>query len=255
VLTEPATYQTRSLIRALDILESFSMDRATMGVKDLSTSLGIPKPTVSRLASALEERGFLHRAGRAYRLGPKAFELGAVFAKHAYVNEGAREVLTELAEESLQTVCIGVRSRLAVIHIMVVTPPRAVYHVTEVGGPSHAHATGIGKALLAQLSDAELDSLLATAPLVRLTENTICDPAALREELHATRVRGYALDNEETAAGLRCVSVAIDLPKLGAAALSVSGPATDFSPAARRRFAKLLVKTADCLPGAFRNAA
>jgi IclR family transcriptional regulator, acetate operon repressor len=252
--TATATYQTRSLIRALDILESFSLDCATLSVKDLSTSLAIPKPTVSRLASALEDRGFLRRAGRAYQLGPKAFELGAVFAKHAAVNDGARKLLTELAEESLQTACIGVRSRLTVVHIMVATPPRPVYHVTEVGGLSLAHATGIGKAVLARLSDDELDPLLATGSLVRLTENTICEPDALREELNATRTRGYALDNEETSPGLRCVGIAIELPNLGITGMSVSGPAGDYTPAATRRFAKLLAKTADRLPGAFLNA-
>jgi IclR family acetate operon transcriptional repressor len=247
VPTQTATYQTRSLLRALDILESFSVERATISVGDLSASLDIPKPTVSRLASALEERGFLRRSGRAYQLGPKAFELGAVFAKHAAVGEGAQELLTELAEETLQTACIGVRSRLTVIHITVATPPRPVYHVTEVGGLSLAHATGLGKAMLARLNGDELDALLAATNLVRLTENTICDPDALREELSAVRARGYALDNEETSPGLRCVGIAIDLPNLGMAGMSVSGPAGDYTPAATRRFAKLLATTANRL--------
>jgi IclR family acetate operon transcriptional repressor len=253
--TATASYQTRSLLRALDILESFSVDRSTISVGDLSASLAIPKPTVSRLSSALEERGFLRRAGRAYQLGPKAFELGAVFAKHSAVGEGARELLAELAEETLQTACIGVRSRLTMVHILVATPPRPVYHVTEVGGLSLAHATGIGKAVLARLDDDELDSLLATTNLVRLSENTICEPDALREELATVRARGYALDNEETSPGLRCVGIAIELPNLGMAGMSVSGPASDYSPAASRRFAKLLAKTADRLPGTFVDVA
>jgi IclR family acetate operon transcriptional repressor len=85
--------------------------------------------------------------------------------------------------------------------------------------------------------------------------NTIVDPDALRDELRGVRLRGYALDSEETSLGLCCVGMAVDLPNLGLAGISVSGPAADYSAAARRRFAKMLSAIADRLPAALANTA
>src|SRR2546423_2016511 len=109
-------------------------------------------------------------------------------------------------------------------HVMVGTPPRPLHHVTEVGLRSHAHATGLGKALLAALPDEELERRLQGASLVQLTANTFTDVNELRTELMRTREQGYALDNEETMLGLRCVAVSMTLPRLGLSSISVSGP-------------------------------
>jgi IclR family acetate operon transcriptional repressor len=88
-----------------------------------------------------------------------------------------------------------------------------------------------------------------------MTEHTICDRDELIAELELTRRRGYALDQEEFALGLRCVAIRVDLPRLGPAAISVSGPAADYSSAGIKRFLKILQATAGELERAFANAA
>ena len=115
------------------------------------------------------------------------------------------------------------------IHVIVAPSPHPIQHVTEVGSRAEAHATGLGKALLAALPEEDVPALLGSKPLTRLTVNTIGDVETLMEELSRIRERGFAFNNEETAIGLKCVAVAADLPAVGSAAVSVSGPAADYT--------------------------
>jgi IclR family acetate operon transcriptional repressor len=140
------------------------------------------------------------------------------------------------------------------VYLLVARPPRPVHHVTEAGTREWAHPTGLGKALLAALPPPEVDRLLGKT-LVRFTPNTICDRDELHRELELTRKRGYALDREEFALGLRCVAIQLDLPRLGSVAISVSGPAADYSQTGVKRFLKILHRTGDDLERAFTDAA
>ena len=89
-----------------------------------------------------------------------------------------------------------------------------------------ANSCSLGKALLAQLPDDELDTMLRNMKFVQKTMNTITDPLQLKEHLRAVRARGYATDDEEAELGIRCVAAPVR-NKIGltVAAVSVSGPA------------------------------
>lgn len=247
-------YQTRSLTRALAILDAFSAERTTLSVKDIHEELKLPKPTVSRLAGVLKQYGFLRGAGDAYQLGPKAFQLGALFARQHRIQDLGYPPLQSMAVESQQTSCLALLAGRSVVNIIVAKPPRPIHHVTDVGMGDYAHATGLGKALLARLLPEEIDRLFGGDPLVRLTENTITELTALHRELKRTRERGHAIDREETAVGLRCVAVAVELPQLGAAAISVSGPAAEYSDSSIPQFLALLRSAAANLQTAFDQA-
>lgn len=249
--TDNVGYQTRSLVRALAILDAFGPDRPTLSVKDLHELLAIPKPTVSRLANVLEQHGLLRGEGHAYQLGPKTFELGSVFAQQSGLPFAARPAMEALAQKSSQTSSLAVLSGHFVLYLIVVRPPRPIHHVTRAGSREYAHPTGLGKALLAALPPDEVDRALGDAPLVRMTPQTICDRRELHAELEQTRRRGYALDQEEFAIGLRCVATDVELPRLGRAAISVSGPAADYSSAGIKRFLKMLLEASAELDRAF----
>jgi IclR family acetate operon transcriptional repressor len=251
---DSASAQARSLERALSILEAFGPDRPSLGVKDLHELLDIPKPTVSRLASVLEQHGFLRGVGRAYQLGPRTFELGSIFAQQYGLQQAGRPAMEAMARESLQTSSLCLLSGRLVVYLIVARPPRPVHHVTEAGTRELAHPTALGKALLAALPPPEVDGLLGRR-LARLTPNTICDRDALRAELELIRKRGYALDREEFALGLRCVAIQLNLARLGPVAISVSGPAADYSQTGIKRFLKILHRTANDLDRAFTDAA
>jgi DNA-binding IclR family transcriptional regulator len=250
-----AGYQTRSLVRALAILDAFAQDRPTLSVKDLHELLDLPKPTVSRLASVLEQHGLLRGNGRAYQLGPKTFELGSLFAQQYGIHHAGRPAVEAMARASSQTSSLAILSGPRVVYLIVARPPRPIHHVTEAGSREFAHPTGLGKALLAALSPEQVDELLGAGPLARMTEHTICDLDDLHAELAETRERGYALDQEEFAIGLRCVAIYMELPRLGPAAISVSGPAAEYAADLVPGYLDILHRTAAELEHAFGEAA
>jgi IclR family acetate operon transcriptional repressor len=248
----PATvgYQTRAVERALAILDGFTDDRPELTVKELHELLDLPKPTISRLASMLERKGYLRRNGAAYELGPKTFELGSMYVRQRRVLDRCRGPLKSLAAVTRQTACLAEIAGSSIVHLLVIPSPMPVQHVTEPGSRAPAHATALGKALLAALEPDEVDALLGPAPYERYTENTIPSRDALFEELDRVRRQGYAVDDEECAPGLKCVAVAMELEHLGLTSVSASGPTADFSGTAVRSMLKELRATAFALHGA-----
>ncbi len=143
----------------------------------------------------------------------------------------------------------------SIVHLLVARSPTPVHFVTETGSRAPAHATGLGKALLASIEADEVDRLLGDDRLERFTRNTICDRDGLFAELDHIRKRGYAVDNEEYAEGLKCLAIAIELEHVGAVAISVSGPSADYTAHTIPRFAKLLRRSAVTLNDEAANAA
>jgi DNA-binding IclR family transcriptional regulator len=115
-----------------------------------------------------------------------------------------------------------------------------------VGRRLAAHATGVGKVLLASLPEAELEEWMRTCKLERFTPNTIIDRGKLRNELKLVGSRGYAIHREERTLGATCVAVAVR-NHLGdcVAAMSVSAPAVRFG-VAQRKIAPTHLQTAAC---------
>jgi IclR family acetate operon transcriptional repressor len=222
-------YQTRSLTRALSILDAFATEKRALSVKDLHELLALPKPTVSRLARELEKGGYLRDSGRAYELGPKTFELGSQFARQYRFHDVGEPLLRTLAKDLEQTSCLALLAGHQIVHAIVVPSPRPIQYVTEVGSSADAHSTALGKALLSLVPEESVEELLGEGELARFTRNTIVERSQLLTELRAVRQRGYAIDVEETAVGLMCVGVAAKLRAAGAVAISVSGPAADFN--------------------------
>jgi IclR family acetate operon transcriptional repressor len=247
-------YHTRALVRALSILDLFSSERRPLAVKDLHLLLELPKPTVSRLAAVLERYGYLTRRDQTYTLGPKLFELGSLFARQDGLVETSRRPLEQLTVATRQTSCLGLLLPPDIVHVVVVPSQSPVHYVTKVGSLAPAHSTGLGKALLARLSEHQFDSVLPQLSLKAYTPGTIIDTSRLRKEIATIRRRGYSTDDEETAIGLKCVAVAVDLPPIGSVAISLSGPAADFTVQTIPVFAERLHRTAAEIGEAFTNS-
>jgi IclR family acetate operon transcriptional repressor len=117
---------------------------------------------------------------------------------------------------------------------------------TEVGARVHLHSTGVGKALLAQLTDDEASKILDLAGMPALTDHTITDPNVLRHDLAVTRARGYAIDEGEQETGVSCVAVPVPgTPVL--TAISFSAPTPRLTPDIIRRASPALLEAAETL--------
>ena len=133
--------------------------------------------------------------------------------------------MRRLMEESGETVNLAIADRTEVVYLAQVECHKMMRAIAGPGGRANMHCSGVGKALLAYASPSELGEILQTKSLPRETPKTISKPEALKSELVKIRKRGYAIDDEENAVGLRCVAgVIFDEHAEPLAGLSVSGP-------------------------------
>ena len=220
--TKTADGGVQSVHRALDVLEALAAAGGTASLGELAAACGLPAPTTHRLAATLAGRGYLRQApDRRYSLGSRLVPLGA--DAHALLGERALPVLRGVAELTGESANLAVLTQGRAEYVAQAPGRHTMRIFTEVGNRVALHCTGVGKALLAAIPPAQASRLIGAAPLAARTAATITDRGALQAEIALTRARGYALDEGEMEAGVRCV--AVGMPGAIPMAVSVSGPA------------------------------
>ncbi len=222
-----ANYQVRALVRGLAVLRCFTPARSRYSVGELSREVNVPKGTLTRLLDGLCTAGFLERdADGTYTLGITAFEVGSAYLATLDFSQSGRVALEGLARACNETASLGVLSKTEVVYIAIEHAQREIGIQSQVGTRHPTHCTALGKVLLAALPDDEAAALVETMDLPGLTAHTITTPSALLAELRQVRARGYAIDNEERAYGIKCIAAPIhDYRGKTLGAISASGPA------------------------------
>jgi len=221
-------YSINSVLRAIKILDSFTIEKPTYTNVELSKKLGLNKSTVTALLSSLEEGGFLEKdpKTREYRLTHQLYQLGRVYMSQVDLHKIAIPLLTELAVSCKETVHIGFLNKFKVMNIDTIesTHPIGIRVIRDV--PTDAHGSALGKVLLAHLDAQELEEYFRTVELVRHTANTITSKEELRRHLARVKENGYAIDDVELFDDVKCVAAPIfDENSKALAAISISGPA------------------------------
>ncbi|MFF8993772.1 IclR family transcriptional regulator [Streptomyces sp. NPDC014983] len=211
--------------KAISLLVAFG-DRASsgVGVSELARRAQLSKSTAHRVLGVLERNGVVERVGTGYRLGERLHHLGrSVYAPGSEsVRDALLPFLSDLFEATRRTVHLAVLHGTDVVYLAKLYGHHATPVPSRIGGRRPAHATAVGKVLLAYQPD--VASRLADMPLQRFTDRTITDHGALAAELSRIRHEGVAYDDEESRIGLNCVAAPVLGPGGRAvAALSVSG--------------------------------
>ncbi|MBT2249046.1 IclR family transcriptional regulator [Arthrobacter sp. BHU FT2] len=206
------------------VLGAFGPDDEDLGISEIARRTGLAKATVSRIARELIDYEFLERRGTSVRLGLRIFELGSITRRPKDLRRLALATMADLRQATGHTVHLAVREGREVVYIEILRGRDGVQLPSRVGGRMPAHATGVGKALLAYTDPAIVDEILSS-PLEQVGPRTFTSPTDLRVELESVRTHGLAYEQEESAAGVCCVAGAI-LRENGdpLAAISVSGP-------------------------------
>ena len=221
----------QTIERVASILEALSQSGDGTGLGVLSARVGLSKGTTHRILSSLLYFDFVRQDAetRNYALGFKLAELGSYLLEQLDVRKEAKPFLRDLSQRTGETCYLVILERTEVIYVEKVEPDDAsviLRATAKVGQRNEANSCAVGKALLAQLPEQELDVLMAEMPFVQRTENTITDPQQLKEHLKLVVARGYAVDDEENERGIRCVAAPIlDEKGRAVAAMSISGPA------------------------------
>jgi DNA-binding IclR family transcriptional regulator len=217
----------RSLQRGLTLLEIVGKREQATGLADLSRELALHPSTVFHLLKTLLALGYVAQppGHKTYRLGPKIFSLASAATHEQALVDLAMPHLVELVRVTGETSHLAIYDRGEVVVIAKLDGSGPIRLTERIGTPRPAHATAIGKVLLAGLTHGELKAHLSRGRLERFTPRTITRPPRLRAELLRVRDQGYALDDEEYSPGLRCVAAPVrDFAGRVVGALGLSGP-------------------------------
>ncbi|WP_026361502.1 IclR family transcriptional regulator [Amycolatopsis nigrescens] len=209
--------------RLTALLTAFEPGDDALGVSELARRTALPKSSVHRLVGHLVAAGLLEREQTSVRLGLKLFEIGQLAIRQRGLVDSARPYLADLREATRNTVHLAVLEGTEVVYLDVVRGADAPNLPSRIGGRFPAHATGVGKAMLAYAPASVLDTVLA-AGLPRIGPRTITAPGLLRRQLAKVRTDGVAYEREESRAGVTCAaSPLLDGQGRAVASISISG--------------------------------
>src|SRR5580693_1019576 len=212
-----------SVARALALLDALGESERDLGVNELARRIGVSPSTASRLLATLESAGMVQRDEHGpFRLGLGLVTLADRVLARLDLRALARPVLVELMERTGETATLSMPGEREAITVDSVPSRSSVVSMARLGRPSVAHATAVGKVMLAFGGGA----LPRERDLKALTERTITDRAQLVREVIAVRQRGYGTVFGEREPDVNAIAAPV-LDRAGALAaiLGLQGPA------------------------------
>lgn len=235
----------KSAQRVLDILDHVrAAGREGVAFMDFTKALAIPKSSLHGLLELMTARQYLEfdETRRRYSLGVRAFEIGQAYLRRHDALEVSRQEMAALVADVNETAQLARLAGAENIYLARVDSSHALRLQSETGARLPAHATGVGKALLAALDEAELNARFPDEALATFTPTTWPTVTALADELARTRARGFAIDNQEHTPGVFCLAVPVrSLDGTSETSLSVSVP---LARASREALAAILARIA-----------
>ncbi len=200
------------MLQALDVLELISSRDAGVGFVEIRAELGLAKSSLHNVLRTLELRGWIVQDAdeRLYRVGVRCWEAGQAFIRSFDLASEGLPYLEAARHDLDETVQLSVLDGRENVYIAKVEAEHPLRLVSEVGSRLPAHATGLGKALLAGLSDEQVLALLDGVELEPFTDHTIVDRDDLLARLAEIRSRGYAEDHGEYTPGVFCIAVPVE---------------------------------------------
>ena len=221
---EPA--KVSSLVKAMKVLECFSMKSPELGVTEIAKQLGLQKSTVHNILSTFKTMGYLTQnpSSGKYSLGVQLLQVSYIINNQMGYQKFFLPYMEKIAEKVHETVFLAIPHGEEVLYLESKQPNDTLGDRKILGEHAPMYCTGLGKALLAFLPEEEQLQHIPTT-FTKFTENTLTSQEALLEDLRQIRARGYSIDNMEHEYGVVCVAV----PVFGhngspVAAISISGP-------------------------------
>lgn len=242
----------KSLDRAMAVFEYLSEGQGKP-LSMLASDTGQSPATLYRILITLEQRGLVEFDADAqlWHIGARAFVIGARYLRRTSLVERARPVMRALMEATGETANLGVEQNGQVLFVNQVETQATIRAFFPPGTLSQMHASGIGKALLAQMDAARLQRVLGQARMERFTEHTLTARDALLADLAACRARGYAIDAEERNLGMRCIAAPVfDMNGEAVAGISISGPTSRIGTSQVAEYSAAVVRAARDLSAA-----
>jgi IclR family acetate operon transcriptional repressor len=215
----------QALERGLNLLAIIA-EADGLSLTSIAQRAGIAASTAHRILNTLKAGGFVQDddQGR-YLIGVQAFRTGSAFLRNRKMVDVGRSTMRHLMEASGETVNMAIENDGYVVFVSQIESHQSIRAFHRPGARGPMHASSLGKAMMTSLTDAALSQRLHHVGMPRFTKYTIVDPDALLADLATARKRGWAIDDQEQAEGLRCVGAAVyNEHNEVMGAISISGP-------------------------------
>jgi DNA-binding IclR family transcriptional regulator len=201
----------KTLARGLRVFAAFTPERPEASLTDISELLEVDPSTASRFVYTLETLGYLERdeETRLYRVSPKTYTLTVSLSGPRNLRKVSLPLMENLRDTTGETVVLGVRDAAEMVIIEVVETKYSLVPRGWVGGRVPVYCSALGKAVLANLPQAEVIRLLDAITLTPYTQNTITNRIDFLVDLKKTRERGWSLNAEEFTLGVVSVGAPI----------------------------------------------
>jgi IclR family transcriptional regulator, KDG regulon repressor len=238
-----------SVTSALLVMKAFSAEEVEIGISSLAKRLGLAKSTVHRLAVTLAAEGFLEQnpdTGR-YRLGLSLFTLGALARRRMDVSNVSRPLLGVLRDKFQEAATLAILSRTSIMYLHNMESGQAIGIRAYIGDLKPAFCTAEGRVLLAYSQPAVVADVVKEGLTAR-TAKTVTEPEAFMRALDEVRLAGFAIDDEESEAGMRCVAAPVrDISGKVIAAVGLAGPTQRLTKKDLRSMASEVVATGEAV--------
>ena len=231
----------------MSLLEVLGEDEEGYRLTDLATRTGLSPSTVHRLLTSLEKRKFVQfdQSDGMWHVGRMAFSVGAAFVRQRNFVAPALPFLRRLRDRTRETANLGVVDDGEIVVLTQVESREIMRAITRVGGRAPMVTSGMGKAILATYTPADIAAIVSSQGMRKSTANSITRASDLRSELDMIRRQGYSVDDEEFVPGLRCIAATVYNHQAEAlCAVSVSGLALRLTRDRIPAIGQLLAETA-----------
>lgn len=199
----------QSLARGLAVILTFGPDRPELTLAEVAEGTGLTRAAARRFLLTLVKLGYVRNEGRLFSLRPKVLELGYAYLSGLSLAEVAEPRVEELVSSIHESSSICVLDGNDIVYIVRVPTKRIMTISISVGTRFPAFCTSMGRVLLADQTEDELEQYLANAQFEPRTRQTVFHAGELREILHDVRATGYAIVDQELEDGLRSVAVPV----------------------------------------------
>jgi IclR family transcriptional regulator, pca regulon regulatory protein len=199
----------KSLEKGLNIISLLSQHGSPLKLEDLVRISGLRKTSCFRILQTLTRSGFILKDKETcgYFIGPKMISIGLTTLERTGIRELALPFMKEIRQKTGATVNLAILNGSDVIFVERLQSAHIIEGNLSVGSRLSAHLSSMGKAMLAHLSEAELNAVVKQIRFEKKTDKTIASVRAFKEELKKIRAAGFAVNNEELATGLFAIAV------------------------------------------------
>jgi IclR family pca regulon transcriptional regulator len=195
-----------ALARGLDVIRAFQPRQPVMSLSAVAAAAGLARPTARRIVLTLEQMGYVRAVVGGFELTPRVLELGLAYVLSRNLWEVARPHMESLVARTHESSSVAQLDGSDIVYVARVAVPKIVALAVTIGTRFPAMPTSLGKVLLAALPPEEVERVLAEPSRSGITPRIVPGGGERAATLREVRARGWALTDEELAAGIRSVA-------------------------------------------------